>query len=94
MHFFNSWRFSWKKLVDHGEEQLEQTRFLLETWGTQIRPREYSLVEEQLEHAEGFKHSVMAKPFWARSTPATLFSSAADDALKTIKVVLSGDALV
>lgn len=49
MHFFNSWRPSWKKLVNHGEGQLEQTRFLLETWGTQIRPREYSLVEEQLE---------------------------------------------
>ena len=49
---------------------------------------------EYASSAEDFKRSMMAKPCWARYTPARLFSGAADDALKTIKVILSGDASV
>jgi hypothetical protein len=48
LHLPNSWRPSWRKLVDHGEGQLEQTRSLLDAWGAGLNPRDYNLVQEQL----------------------------------------------
>jgi hypothetical protein len=38
----------WKKLVDFGEGQLEQTRALLDAWEADMTLRDYNLVEDRL----------------------------------------------
>jgi hypothetical protein len=48
MCFHNFWMPGWKKLVEHGDRQVSQTRHLLNTSGAQLEPNDFTLVRDWL----------------------------------------------
>ncbi|KAH9971436.1 hypothetical protein BGW80DRAFT_1322414, partial [Lactifluus volemus] len=76
MCFHNFWMPGWKKLVEHGDRQVSQT------------PNDFTLVRDWLVSAEDLRRVLMTKPFWARGTPARLFSRTAERGLEVIEVIL------
>jgi hypothetical protein len=49
MCFHKFWKPSSQSLVEHGDYQTSQTRYLLNTYGSQLEPDDFTLVESWLQ---------------------------------------------